>query len=113
MYPRSGTGQSAEERGGIYDRTVSEHLTNIFASGELDEEAAIRKLRIAAAAGKTYATQHYSLDAIISVGYRGNSVRETPFRRWATSVQHRLFESDFDRVIKQLDAGGKQGGGGG
>lgn len=75
MYPRSGTGQSAEERRGIHGWTVSEHLTNIFVSGELDEEAAIRKFRIAAADGKTYATQHYNLDAIISVGYRVNSVR--------------------------------------
>lgn len=86
MYPRSGTGQSAEERGGIYGRTVSEHPTNIFVSGELDEEAVIRKFRITAADGETYATQHYKLDPIISVRYRGNSVRAIQFRQWATRV---------------------------
>ena len=52
----------------------------------MDEDAAIRKFRIAAAAGKTYATQHHNLDAIISVGYRVDSVRATQFRQWATSV---------------------------
>lgn len=49
-------------------RTVSEHLRNIFASDELAEDAVVRKFRITAADGKTYATSHYNLDAIISVG---------------------------------------------
>ncbi|MDR3055095.1 MAG: virulence RhuM family protein, partial [Zoogloeaceae bacterium] len=67
-------------------RTVSEHLGNIFASGELSEAAVIRNFRITAADGKSYATKHYNLDAIISVGYRVNSVRATQFRQWATQV---------------------------
>ena len=67
-------------------RTVSEHLQNIFASAELAEDAVVRKFRTTAADGKAYATQHYSLDAIISVGYRVNSVRATQFRQWATGV---------------------------
>lgn len=49
-------------------RTVNEHLKNVFASGELSEEAVIRKFRIAAVDGKSYATQHYNLDAVVSVG---------------------------------------------
>ena len=65
-------------------RTVSEHLKNIFQSAELNEEAVIRKFRITASDGKNYNTQHYNLDAIISVGYRVNSVRATQFRQWAT-----------------------------
>ena len=67
-------------------RTVSEHFKNIFQSAELNEEAVIRKFRITASDGKNYNTQHYNLDAIISVGYRVNSVRATQFRQWATQV---------------------------
>ena len=50
-------------------RTVSEHLGNIFSSGELQEDSALRKFRITAADGKQYLTNFYNLDAIISVGY--------------------------------------------
>ncbi len=53
-------------------RTVSEHLKHIFASGELDEEAVLRKFRITASDGTTYATLHYNLDVIISAGYPFN-----------------------------------------
>ena len=67
-------------------RTISEHLGNIFSSGELERDSVIRKFRITASDGKRYAVQHYNLDAIISVGYRVNSVRATQFRQWATSV---------------------------
>jgi hypothetical protein len=67
-------------------RTISEHLKNIFQSGELKENSVIRKFRTTAADGKRYNTQFYNLDAIISVGYRVNSVRATQFRQWATQV---------------------------
>ncbi len=67
-------------------RTISEHLRNIFASGELDERSVIRKFRITAADGKTYQTQHYNLDAIISVGYRVSACSATQFRMWATEI---------------------------
>lgn len=67
-------------------RTISEHLKNIFKSEELTENSVIRKFRITATDGKSYDTQHYNLDAIISVGYRVNSVRATQFRQWATQV---------------------------
>jgi hypothetical protein len=52
---------------------VNEHLKNIFKTKELSEAAVIRKFRITAADGKVYDTNHYNLDAIISVGYRVNS----------------------------------------
>lgn len=71
---------------GVDVRTVSEHLKNIFASDELAQEAVIRKFRITASDGKNYQTQFYNLDAIISVGYRVNSLRATQFRQWATGV---------------------------
>src|SRR5206468_9909613 len=54
---------------GVDVRTISEHLKNIFSTGELVEESVVRKFRITAADGKSYATNAYNLDAIISVGY--------------------------------------------
>ena len=66
--------------------TINEHLKNLFTSGEIDAEAVIRKFRITASDGKNYSTNFYNLDAIISVGYRVNSVRATQFRQWATRV---------------------------
>ena len=67
-------------------RTVSEHLKNIFASGELDEPSVIRKFRNTATDGKSYLTAFYNLDAIIAVGFRVNSSRATQFRRWAIGI---------------------------
>ncbi len=67
-------------------RTISEHLQNIFRSNELDNNSVIRKFRTTASDGKNYNTQFYNLDAIISVGYRVNSVRATQFRQWATRI---------------------------
>lgn len=64
---------------GVDKRTVSEHLTNIFASGELQGNSVVRKFRTTVADGKTYQVKHYNLDAIISVGYRVNSKRATQF----------------------------------
>lgn len=62
------------------------HLKNIFASGELQKESVTEKFSATASDGKNYQTQFYSLDAIISVGYRVNSVRATQFRQWCTHV---------------------------
>ena len=67
-------------------RTVSEHIRNVFKEGELAEASVIRKFRITAADGKTYAVNHYNLDVVISVGYRVKSKRGTQFRIWATRV---------------------------
>ena len=62
------------------------HLKNIFASGELEKESVTEKISATASDGKKYMTQFYNLDAVISVGYRVNSIRATQFRQWATSV---------------------------
>lgn len=62
------------------------HLKNIFASGELVKAAVTEKNSATAADGKNYQTMFYNLDAIISVGYRVNSVRATQFRQWCTYV---------------------------
>ena len=66
--------------------TITEHLSRIFQSGELQRDSVCRKFRHTAADGKSYETQFYNLDAIISVGYRVNSVRATQFRQWCTAV---------------------------
>ena len=65
---------------------ITKHLRNIFNSGELDQNSVSSILEHTASDGKTYKTQFYNLDAIISVGYRVNSINATAFRRWATRV---------------------------
>lgn len=67
------------------DRTViTKHIRNIFASKELSQDLVSAKIAHTAIDGKTYLTQFYNLDAIISVGYRVNSNQATHFRMWAT-----------------------------
>ena len=62
------------------------HLKNIFKSGELEENSVTEKNSATAADGKNYQIKFYNLDAIISVGYRVNSIRATQFRQWCTYV---------------------------
>ncbi|MEW6556494.1 MAG: virulence protein RhuM/Fic/DOC family protein [Elusimicrobiota bacterium] len=66
--------------------TINEHIKNIFKERELVEDSVIRKFRITASDGKTYETNFYNLDVIISVGYRVKSQQGTRFRIWATKV---------------------------
>ena len=86
-------------------RTVSEHLKNIFKSHELLEDSVIRKFRNTASDGKRYLTRFYNLDAIISVGYRVNSVRATQFRQWATHVLREFAIKGFVLDKKRLENG--------
>jgi len=65
---------------------ITKHLRNVFNSGELDKMSVCAKFAHTASDGKTYQTQFYNLDAVISVGYRVNSKRGTEFRIWATNV---------------------------
>ncbi|MBE0502608.1 MAG: virulence RhuM family protein [Desulfuromonadales bacterium] len=70
-------------------RTVNEHLSNIYQSGEVLRDATIRKFRIVQKEGEREVSRtvdFYSLDAIISVGFRVNSARATQFRQWATGI---------------------------
>jgi len=67
-------------------RTINEHIKNVFTEGELSQNSVIRKFRITAADGKSYNTNFYNLDVIISVGYRVKSKRGTQFRIWANKV---------------------------
>jgi hypothetical protein len=68
--------------------TVSEHLHNIFAEGELSSEATVRKFRTVRSEGNrtiSRTVDHYSLPVVLAVGYRVRSPRGTQFRRWATT----------------------------
>ena len=85
--------------------TINYHLKEIFKSGEIDEDSVIRKFRIAANDGKYYNTNFYNLDAVISVGYRVNSVRATQFRQWATEVLKRFAIKGYVLDKKRLENG--------
>ena len=71
---------------GVQRPAITKHLRNIFKSGELEEASVSSILEHTATDGKTYQTQFYNLDAILSVGYRVNSINATMFRKWANSV---------------------------
>lgn len=90
---------------GVDIRTISEHLRNIFQSSELQEDSVIRKFRNTALDGKKYLTQFYSLDAIISVGYRVNSKRATQFRQWATQVLSEFAVKGYVLDTERLENG--------
>lgn len=70
----------------VETHTVNYHLKKIFSDSELDENSVIRNFRITAKDGKSYDTKHYSLSAIIAVGYKVNSERAVQFRKWATQI---------------------------
>ena len=86
------TQKAMAELFGVQIPAISKHLKNIFEQGELNEEVVVSKMEIAtqhgAIPGKTQnsPTKYYNLDAIISVGYRVNSIQATQFRIWATDV---------------------------
>ena len=75
-------------------QNISLHLRTVFSSGELTEEAVVKGFLTTASDGK-----HYNLDAVISVGYRINSLRATQFRPWATRVLNAFArQRDFTQI---------------
>lgn len=89
----------------VTKQTISEHLVNIFESKELDEKAVVRKFLTTANDGKSYNTQFYNLDAVISVGYRVNSKKATEFRQWATRILKEFSIKGFVLDRKRLENG--------
>ena len=81
------------------------HLKNIFASGELVKDSVTEKNSATAVDGKNYQTMFYNLDAIISVGYRVNSVRATQFRQWCTYVLRPFAIRGYVIDKKRMDNG--------
>ena len=87
---------------------VSMHIRNVFAEGELKADSVVKEFLTTAADGKSYTTQHYNLDVIISVGYRVKSLRGTQFRIWATQRLREYIVKGFTMDDERL----KQAGGG-
>ena len=92
---------------GVVKSTISEHLSNIYKSGELEKKATVRKIRtVQKEAGREVSRnlEFYKLDAIISVGYRVNSYQATQFRIWATKTLKEFIIKGFildDERLKQ------------
>jgi len=92
---------------GVESHTITYHLKEIYKSGELDEKATTRKIRVVQNEGKRQVTrllEFYNLDAIISVGYRVNSYHATQFRIWATKTLKEYIIKGFvldDERLKQ------------
>lgn len=88
--------------------TISEHIKNVFEEGELDKMATVRNFRTTASDGKTYNTNFYNLDVIISVGYRVKSLQGTKFRQWATQRLREYIVKGFtmnDDLLKEAGGG--------
>ena len=88
--------------------TISMHIKNVFEEGELNKESVVAKIATTAADGKTYDVEYYSLDVIISVGYRVKSLRGTQFRSWANRVLKEYLIKGFamnDDLLKSSGGG--------
>ena len=86
---------------------ITKHIKNIFATGELEEKSVSSIMELTAPDGKKYKTSTYSLDMIISVGYRVNSKKATQFRVWATKVLRNHIEKGYtvnERRLKEKSA---------
>ena len=86
-------------------QNVSLHLRNIFGERELDADSVVKESLTTAADGKRYRTLHYSLDAILAVGYRVRSARGTAFRQWATARLSELLVKGFTLDDERLKEG--------
>lgn len=97
-----------EAIGTLFDKgrsTIAEHLSNIFKDGELQKDSVCRKFRQTASDGKEYDVQFYNIDAIISIGYRTNSVRATQFRQWCTGVLRQFAIRGYVLDKKRMENG--------
>lgn len=89
-------------------QNISLHINNTFKEGELESFSVVKEYLTTAADGKSYNTKHYSLDVIISVGYRVKSLRGTQFRRWALEVLREYLVKGFsmnDDLLRKAGGG--------
>lgn len=104
------TQKTIAELFGVVKSTISEHLTNVFETNELDKNATVRNFRTVQLEGAREVSrdlEYYNLDAIISVGYRVNSTKATQFRIWATQALKEYIIKGFvldDNRLKQGQA---------
>jgi hypothetical protein len=90
-------------------QNISLHIANAFKEAEIEADSVVKEYLTTAADGKNYSTKHYSLDVIISVGYRVKSLRGTQFRRWALEVLREYIVKGFamnDDLLKKAGGGG-------
>ena len=113
---------SQDQMAGLFEKdksTISRHIRNVIAEGELDGASVVALFATTATDGKTYRVEHYNLDMIISVGYRVNSKRGTQFRMWATQrlkehlikgftlddrrfKEHSALDRYFDELVERI-----------
>lgn len=86
--------------------TINEHILNIYAEGELQEDLSKRKIGISDFSTKP--TNYYNLDVIISVGYRVKSLRGTQFRQWATKRLNEYIRKGFTLDDERLKGNGSR-----
>ena len=92
----------------VESNTITYHLGEIYKSGELEQISTTRKIRVVQQEGTRNVHReidHYNLDAIISVGYRVNSIRATQFRRWATQVLSQYTQKGYVIDRKRMENG--------
>ena len=105
------TQKAMAELFGVQTPAISKHLKNVFEQGELNKEVVISKMETTtqhgAILGKTQSslTNYYNLDAIISVGYRVNSMQATQFRIWATNILKEYMIKGFAMDDERLKLG--------
>ena len=86
--------------------TISRHIKNVFAEGELHADSVVANFATTADDGKIYQVDYYNLDVIISVGYRVKSIRGTQFRIWANSVLKEYIKKGFALDDERLKGNG-------
>ena len=92
----------------VESNTITYHLQDLFKSGEITEDSTTRKFRVVQTEGNRQVTReilHYNLEAIISVGYRVNSIKATQFRRWATQVLQQYAIKGYVLDKKRMENG--------
>jgi hypothetical protein len=96
---------------GVQKAAISKHLKNIFTSGELDRTATVSKMETVQREGGRSVNrriEYFNLDAVISVGYRVNSVRATRFRQWATRTLREHLTQGYTLNRQRLEANARE-----
>lgn len=93
----------------VYDVSVpaiNQHLKRVFADNELEEAAVIKQYLITAADGKNYQVKHYSLQAIIAVGFKIENERAVQFRKWTNQIVKDYTIQGWTMDVDRLKRGG-------
>lgn len=92
----------------VESNTITYHLQDLFRSKEITEDSTTQKFRVVQTEGNRQVTReilHYNLEAIISVGYRVNSIKATQFRRWATGILQQYAIKGYVLDKKRMENG--------